>query len=165
MNTSVPLTDAAWLLVAYFQELFHSLTKPVGRRQILSISTPSLPLCLTGWEHIPGIIYCETYGSCCTVSDLIWPNDLFKPLPPAVAFCTPWISCACQDWLSNRLQADCLDYIAGWSLPLTCPFPHTGESGLCLTCLLPHRPVSCLSIEKYYHNSAVGLPPDELSRA
>ncbi len=32
-------------------------SKPVG--QILSISTPSLPLCPAGWKHIPGIIYCE----------------------------------------------------------------------------------------------------------
>ncbi len=71
MNISFSFTDTNWSSVAHLQKLFHSLTKPVGRHKILSISTPSLLLHLTGWRHVSGIIYRETYGPCCTVSDLI----------------------------------------------------------------------------------------------
>ncbi len=78
MNTSVSLTEAAQLLVAHLQELSHPLTELVGCCQILSISTPSLPLHRADWKHIPGIVYCGTYGSRCTVSDLI-PKGTSRP--------------------------------------------------------------------------------------
>ena len=60
MDISVSLTDAAWLPVAYFQELFHSLTKPGGRHKILSISTLGL-LKTYPWHHIPRNIWIFLY--------------------------------------------------------------------------------------------------------
>ena len=104
MNISVSLTDTAWLLVAHLLELFYSLTKPGGRHKIPSISTPSLPMHYASWNRIPGIIHCETYESCCIVSDLICRLRL----PISGALWTPRTSCARQDWLSTRLSADCL---------------------------------------------------------
>ena len=137
MNTSISLTDAARLPVAHFQELFHSLTKPEGRHQTRSISTPSLPLHHASWKHIVGILYSGTYGSCCT--GLIWATP-FSHIP--------------QRCLLDCMDILCLSRLAG----------HLTLSHLPLhvirRCLVDHADILCTPMQ-----ADVTFPPQCRIRA
>ncbi len=60
------------------------------RGEVLPLQRPQL----IGCNHVTGIVHSETDEPCGTVSDLIWPNDLFKrPVLAAVASWSTRTSC------------------------------------------------------------------------
>ncbi len=113
----------AGYFVAHFQELFHPLTKPEGRHRIRSISTPSLPLCRASWNHISGIVHCESNESCSTVSDLIWltpfrrlprqylldRTDILRDLHQRTSSAgQDWLPCLTPTWPPASFHSQCL---------------------------------------------------------
>ncbi len=99
----------AGYFVAHFQELvlltYRTISSVRISSEVLPLQQTPTPRGATGWKHITGIVHCETDKPCGTVSDLIWPNGLFKPLPAAVASWATWTSCACHSWPPHPLQA------------------------------------------------------------
>ena len=104
MNTFSSLTNAGWLfcctLSGTFPLIYRTISSVRISSEVLPLQHMPTPMGATGLKHITGIIHSETDKPCGTVSDLIWPNDLFKrPLPTAVASWNTRTSFACHSWL------------------------------------------------------------------